>query len=201
MPQLLPRRRRRAGTTQVHPRKPAHQIRHAASRRLPLGGRRRPTGTGSSSRQRRVKQPHDIRHAPTLRRRRAPGNGAGDPVRRAGGVLLRAGRRSPVKVDVEEVLDVALLGCGAAVSSSRGGGHGRGDGVLGGVLPLLLDGRALDGLGAEAALADERLGRLVVDRGEGGELGQELLEEDGREGGDGGGDGGFLGEDDVLGNG
>jgi hypothetical protein len=65
-------------------------------------------------------------------------------------------------------------------------------------LALFLDGGALDGLGAEAALADERLGRLVVDRGERGELRQELLEQDGGEAGDGGGDGGLLGEDDVL---
>ena len=65
-------------------------------------------------------------------------------------------------------------------------------------MALLLDGGALDGLGAEAALADEGLRGLVVDRGEGGELGEELLEEDGREAGDGCGDGGFWGEDDVL---
>jgi hypothetical protein len=38
----------------------------------------------------------------------------------------------------------------------------------------------------------------VVDRGKGGELGEELFQEDGREAGDGGGDGWFLGKDDVL---
>lgn len=65
-------------------------------------------------------------------------------------------------------------------------------------MALLLDGGTLDGLGAEAALADEGLRGFVVDGGEGGELSEKLLEEDRREAGDGCGDGGFLGEDDVL---
>jgi hypothetical protein len=88
-----------------------------------------------------------------------------------------------------------------AVRASATSIHGRDrrrDGVLGEVLALLLDGGALDGFGAEAALADERLGRLVVDRGEGGKFREEALEEGGWEGSYGGGDGGLLSENDVL---
>ena len=57
----------------------------------------------------------------------------------------------------------------------------------------------LDGVGAEAAVADEGLGGLVVDGGEGGEFGEELLEEGRGQRGHGGGDGGLVGEDDGFG--
>lgn len=89
--------------------------------------------------------------------------------------MLSASRSAAVKVDVEKVLDVVLL---AALGSSS---DRRGNGVLGGVLALFLDGGALDLVGAEAALADERLGRLVVNGCKSRKLGKKLFEEDGRE--------------------
>ena len=189
MPQLLPRRRRRTRPAQIHPPKPTHQIRH-------------PTTTthrhrrGSTRRRRGIKQTHDIRHPPT--RRHTPRNRTRHPIRRArpSRILLRTSRRSPVKVDIQQILDIALLRAGGRRAVGRG--DRRGDGVLSGVLALFLDGGALDGLGAEAALADEGLGGLVVDRGKGGEFREEGFEEDWGEGADGGGDGGFLGEDDAL---
>lgn len=65
-------------------------------------------------------------------------------------------------------------------------------------MALFLDGGALDLIGAEAALADERLGRLVVDGGESGKLGKKLFEEDGREGCYCCRNGGLLRENDAL---
>lgn len=88
-------------------------------------------------------------------------------------MLLGCGR-SAVEVDVQEVLDVALRWRAACTVGCRRGDRG-GDGVVGGLAALLLDGSALDLVGAEAALTDERLGRFVVDRGEGGQLAEELL--------------------------
>lgn len=41
----------------------------------------------------------------------------------------------------------------------------------------ILDSSALDSVGAESSVANKLLGRLVVDRGEGGEFGEELIEE------------------------
>lgn len=57
----------------------------------------------------------------------------------------------------------------------------------------------LDGVSAEAAVADERLRGLVVDGCEGGDFVEELLEEHGRQRGHRGGDGRLVGEDDGLG--
>jgi hypothetical protein len=199
MPQLLPRRRRRARPAHIHPRKPTHQITHPPAARGSATTNRR-----SRRRSRRVKQPHNIRHPPTGRPR--PGrNRSGHPIGRARPrrVLLRASGRGAIKVDIQQILDIVLrrgTACRAVRASSTGihGRDRRRDGVLGEVLALLLDGGALDGFGAEAALADERLGRLVVDRGEGGEFREEALEEGGWEGSYGGGDGGLLSENDVL---
>lgn len=106
------------------------------------------------------------------------------------------GRRGggAVEVDVQEVLGVGL----GWMAGAGGDGSGSGDGILARVLLLFLDGGFLDGVGAVAALADEGFGELVVDGGEGGELGEEAVEEGGGQGCDGGGDGGLVGEDDVL---
>lgn len=88
--------------------------------------------------------------------------------------MLLGGGRGAVEVDVQEVLDVALrLGSRAAVGGRRRDRGG--DGVVGGVAALLLDRGTLDLVGAEAALADERLRRLVVDGREGRQLAEELL--------------------------
>ena len=204
MPQLLPRRRRRTGPTQIHPLKPAHQIVQPTPARRGAADSstsQTTTGRGYSCRCRRVKQPHDICHPSAGRRRSAGGDRTRHPVGSSGprGILLGACRRSPVEIDIQQVLDVVLLRPAASrsVGGSRGG-HGRGNGVLGEVLPLFLDGGALDGLGADAALTDERLGWFVVDRGEGGKLCEEMLEENGRETVDGSGDGRLLSEDDAL---
>lgn len=206
MTQLLPRRRRRTSPAQIHPRKPAHQITHATTSssgtaKAPTHpSTNRPSASNSSSRRWRVKQPHDICH-PTTRRRSPRRHRSGHPIggARARRVLLCTCRSRAIKIDIQQVLDIALLRATArAVGGGSRGCYRCRDGVLGGVLPLLLNGGALDGFGAEAALADERLRWLVVDRGESGEFRQEMFQEDGRQAGDGGGDGGFLGEDNVL---
>lgn len=183
--QLLIRRRRRTRPTEIHRRKPIHDIAHrstAHDRLLRRAGRR-------------VEQAHHVSHTarrPSSTHRRTIGSIG----RRRDAAALLVGRgRGAVKVDVEQVLDVAL-GL-APVSGGCGSGCGS-DGVLGGFAALLLDGGALDLVGAVATLAHEGLWWLVVDGGEGGELAEELLQESGWEAGNGGGNGGLLGEDDVL---
>lgn len=152
MAQLLGggRRRTAASAAQVQTGKAVHQIVAAAGR-----SRRRWLGW------RRIEETHHVGHAPA--RLRGAGGRAGDPVGRGGGAgLLQRSRRAAIKVDVEEVLNV-VLGTGAV----GGGGGGRGgNGVLGCVLALFENGGALDGLGAEPALANKRLGGLVVNRGQ-----------------------------------
>lgn len=63
---------------------------------------------------------------------------------------------------------------------------------------MFFDSGFLDRVSAEAALADEGFRGLVVDGGEGGEFGEEAVEEGLREGLDCRCDGRFVGEDDVL---
>jgi hypothetical protein len=194
MTQLLPRRRRSTRPAQIHPRKPAHQVCHPTSRST-LHRRLRSRRT--------IKQAHNICHPTRLRRRwrRSPSpnpSGTGNTIRRARGTLLGTRRRGAIEIDIQQILHIVLRRA-SAIGRPPDCSDRRSDGVFGKVLALFLDGGALDGLGAEAALADEGLGGLVVDRGEGGELGEELLEEDGREEGEGCRNGGFLGEDDVLG--
>lgn len=196
MPQLLTWRRGCAVPADIHSREGIHHVAHSHSTRI---SRHSSRSSSSAPRHRRwrIEKPHDIRHAAAglwwRTGKTADGSRAGEPIWGADATtMLCAGGGAAVKVDVEKVLNVVLL---AALSS---GSDGRGNGVLGGVLALFLDGGALDLVGAEAALADEGLGRLVVDRGESGKLGKELFEEDGREGCYCCRNGGLLGENDAL---
>ena len=165
MPQLLPRRRRRTRPAQIHPLKPTHQIRHPTT---PTHRHRRSSSSSTTSR-RSIKQPHNIRHPPPTTTRSS--NRTSHPLGRArpSRILLRARGRSPIKVNIQQILNIALLRA-ACAGRAVCRGNRRSDGVLGGVLALFLNRGALDGFGAEAALADEGLGGFVVDRGEGGEL-------------------------------
>ena len=164
MTQLLPRRRRGTRPAQIYPRKPTHQVRHPTSRST-LHRRLRSWRT--------IKQAHNIRHPTRLRRRRrspSPSpSGTSNTIRRARGTLLCTRRRGPIEIDIQQILHIVLRRA-SAIGRPPDCSDRRSDGVFGKVLALFLDGGALDGLGAEAALADEGLGGLVIDRGEGGEL-------------------------------
>ena len=72
--------------------------------------------------------------------------------------MLGAGGRGAVEVNIEKILNVALRRSAGTVGCCGGC-----DGVLRKVLALFLDGSTLDLVRAVAALADERLWRLMVD--------------------------------------
>ena len=173
--------------TEVQRRKPAHHGTHTGWRAL--CGRR--CGTIAT------KQVHHIGHATAARGRCAGSCGRSARAIRSSNVVLGTGWGSAIEVDVQEVLNIALGGAAGAIGRVCRC-HRRGNGVLCEVLLLFLDGSALNSVGAVAALADKRLGRLVVDRCKSGEFGEELFEEDRWETGNRGGDGWLLRENDVL---
>lgn len=140
MTQLLARRWRGTVSAQIHRSEATHHI-------------------TTPPRRWGIKQTHNIRHATAGRR-----SGTVHPIRRRGTTCLCTCRSGPIKVNIEEILNIALRSSGSTtVGSSGGGGDRCSDRVLCGVLALLLDGGALNGIGTVTALSDKRLRGFVVD--------------------------------------